>query len=94
VCGCRNPVTSSDLGLRASQPRSHGPQPARHDRPLRPLRLANLTLVPVLSWLALLARSHTDKDVEILVLPHEVAVLRQHHPHPKLNPGGSQGTAE
>jgi putative transposase len=39
----------------------------------------------VLSWLALLARSHTDKDVEILVLPHEVAVLRRHHPHPKLS---------
>jgi putative transposase len=39
----------------------------------------------VLSWLALLARFHTDKDIEILVLRHEVAVLRRHHPHPNLN---------
>jgi hypothetical protein len=28
-------------------------------------------------WLALLARSDTSKDVEILVLRHEVAVLRR-----------------
>ena len=39
---------------------------------------------PVVSWLALLARSHATKDVEILVLRHEVAVLRRHHPHPTL----------
>ena len=48
-------------------------------------RLAYLTLARVLSWLALLARSDAAKDVEILVLPHEVAVLRRHHPHPKLS---------
>jgi putative transposase len=48
------------------------------------LRLAYLTLARVLSWLALLARSDTAKDVEILVLRHEVAVLRRHHPHPTL----------
>src|SRR4051812_40910690 len=41
-------------------------------------------LARVLSWLALLARSGAAKDVEILVLRHEVAVLRRHHPHPKL----------
>ena len=28
-------------------------------------------------WLALLARSDAAKDVEILVLPHEVAVVRR-----------------
>jgi hypothetical protein len=28
-------------------------------------------------WLALLARSSTSKDMEILVLRHEVAFLRQ-----------------
>jgi putative transposase len=38
-------------------------------------RLAYLALTRVLSWLALLARSDTAKDVEILVLGHEVAVL-------------------
>src|SRR3954464_14602599 len=41
-------------------------------------------LARVLSWLALLARSGAAKDVEILVLRHEVAVLRRPHPHPKL----------
>jgi hypothetical protein len=46
------------------------------------LRLAHLTLTRALSWLALLARSDAAKDVEILVLRHEVAVLRQHNPRP------------
>jgi putative transposase len=43
------------------------------------LRLAYLLLVRVLSWLALLARTEAAKDVEILVLRHELAVLRRHH---------------
>ena len=47
-------------------------------------RLAYLLLARVLSWLALLARSDAAKDVEILVLRHEVAVLRRHHPRPTL----------
>jgi putative transposase len=43
------------------------------------LRLAYLLLARVLSWLALLARSARAKYVEILVLRHEVAVLRRHN---------------
>jgi transposase InsO family protein len=39
-------------------------------------------LVRVLSWLALLASSDTAKDVEILVLRHEIAVLRRSNPRP------------
>jgi putative transposase len=39
----------------------------------------------VLSWLSLLARSDAAKDVEILVLRHEVAVLRRGNPHPTLS---------
>ena len=39
--------------------------------------LVYLMLVRVLSWLALLARSDAAKDVEILMLRHEVAVLRR-----------------
>jgi hypothetical protein len=41
-------------------------------------------LARVLSWLALLTRSDATKDVEILVLRHEVAVLRRHNPRPAL----------
>jgi putative transposase len=48
------------------------------------LRLVYPILVRVLSWLALLARSDTAKDVEILVLRHEVAVLRRTNPRPTL----------
>jgi putative transposase len=48
-------------------------------------RIVYLTLVRVLSWLALLARSDTAKDVEILTLRHEVAVLRRANPRPKLS---------
>src|SRR5690242_9859782 len=41
-------------------------------------------LARVLSWLALLARSEAAKDVEILVLRHEVAVLRRTNSRPTL----------
>ena len=47
-------------------------------------RLAYLTLARLLSWLALLAQSDAAKDAEILVLRHEVAVLRRHNPRPAL----------
>ena len=39
----------------------------------------------MLSWLALLARSDGAKDVEILTLRHEVAVLRRTNPRPKMS---------
>ena len=40
-------------------------------------RLAYLLLARLLSWPALLTRSDAAKDVEILTLRHEVAVLRR-----------------
>jgi hypothetical protein len=44
--------------------------------------LVCLFVVRVLGWLALLAGSDAAKDVEILVLRHEVAVLRRQAARP------------
>ena len=49
------------------------------------IRLAYLMLARVLSWLALLARSDAAKDVEILTLRREVAVLRRTNPRPNMS---------
>ena len=47
------------------------------------IRLVYVFIVRVLGWLALLARSDEAKDAEILVLPHEVAVLRRQVARPQ-----------
>ena len=47
------------------------------------IRLVYLFVVRVLGWLALLAGSDAAKDVEILVLRHEVAVLRRQVARPR-----------
>ena len=47
------------------------------------IRVLYLLMVRVFGWLALLARSGTSKEVEILILRHEVAVLRRQVARPK-----------
>ncbi len=47
------------------------------------IRLLYLIFVRVCSWLVLLGRSSASKDVELLVVRHEVAVLRRTQPRPR-----------
>ena len=49
------------------------------------LVLSYRLLVTVISWLALLARSSSSKNAEILTLRQEVAVLRRANPKPRLS---------
>ena len=49
------------------------------------LRLSYLIFSRLLSWLTLLPRTPSSKDVELLVLRHEVAVLRKINPRPRLD---------
>ncbi|MEV2264984.1 hypothetical protein [Nonomuraea africana] len=48
-----------------------------------PVRLLDLTLIRVFGWLVLLGRGQASKDVEIMVLRHEVAVLKRQVARPK-----------
>jgi hypothetical protein len=48
------------------------------------LRLVYLVFCQLVNLLLLLARSSASKDVELLVLRHEVAVLRRANPKPRL----------
>jgi hypothetical protein len=50
-----------------------------------PLRLHYLIFSHLLSWLTLLPRASPSKDIELLVLRHEVAVLRRTNPKPRLD---------
>jgi hypothetical protein len=50
-----------------------------------PFRLLYLIFVRLCWWLSLLGRSSASKNAEVLVLRHEVAVLRRANPRPRLD---------
>jgi putative transposase len=57
---------------------------AGHD-PLVALRLIYQMFSNLLSWIVLRTRSDTAKDIEILVLRHQLAVLQQCTPRPRMS---------
>jgi putative transposase len=69
--------TARDLPVR---PR----QVARHD-PLMALRLIYQMFSKLLGWIVLRTRSDTSKEIEILVLRHQLAVLQRRTPRPRMS---------
>jgi putative transposase len=55
------------------------------DRVPPPALSHHLIFARLCSWLVLLGRSSASKDAELLVLRHEVAVLRRAYPRPRLD---------
>jgi putative transposase len=53
-------------------------------------RLFYRIFIQLLGWLMLLGRTSLSKNIELLVLRHEVAILRRTNPRPRLGWYGSR----
>ena len=49
------------------------------------LKLIYLTFAKLLGWMVPRIRSDTSKDIEILVLRHQLAVLQRREPRPRMS---------
>jgi hypothetical protein len=91
--GTENAVTAPDQGLAACGFPKRGTWLTSGDRSSPAsgmiadvsLRLLYLIFLQVLGLISLLGRTASSKDVELLVLRHEVAVLRLTNPRPLLD---------
>jgi hypothetical protein len=84
VCVPRTPSPPLSSTFPEADPDITAPTRASKTACCGPRTRLYLMLVRVLNWLALLARSDTAKDAEILTLRHEVAVLRRTNTRLKL----------
>ena len=68
--------TARDLPVRTRQVAGHDP--------LMALRLIYQMFSKLLGWIVLRTRSDATKDIEILVLRHQLAVLQRRTPRPRM----------
>ena len=85
--GCGNSDVACDLLIRVGRQLDRLRLLSTFRRPSRVLsKLAYLTLCRSIQALALAARGDAAKDLEILVLRHQLAVLRRQIPRPQFEP--------
>ena len=84
--GCANSDRTCELAVRIRRGAVVWRPTDRLGGPLRAVELAYLTLCRSIQLLVLLARGDAAKDLEILVLRHQLAVLRRQTKQPRFEP--------